>query len=156
MLPSIAAHAVTVYTTAGDLVADPMCGIGTTLVEAVHHGRDAVGVELEARCGPAPPPATPPPPANKVPTGAGMVIRGMPPSWRSHGTGGHQPSYGSNVHRLVRPGPGGITKSGWVTDIGLPRTEALRLLRNGVATQRAATALRTLLIVHAQRDKGLS
>ncbi|MDH6120275.1 modification methylase [Kitasatospora sp. GAS204A] len=49
MLPAIAAHAVTTYTNPGQLVLDPMCGIGTTLVEAVHCGRDAVGVELEGR-----------------------------------------------------------------------------------------------------------
>ncbi len=47
MLPAIAAQAITDYTQPGDLVLDPMCGIGTTLVEAVHLGRDAVGVEYE-------------------------------------------------------------------------------------------------------------
>jgi DNA modification methylase len=31
MLPAIAAHAVDAYTSPGDLVLDPMCGIGTTL-----------------------------------------------------------------------------------------------------------------------------
>ena len=49
MLPAIAATAITRYTRPGDLVADPMCGIGTTLVEAIHLGRDAIGVEYEAR-----------------------------------------------------------------------------------------------------------
>jgi len=49
MLPALARHAVTVYTSPGDLVLDPMCGIGTTLVEAVHLGRDAIGVDLEPR-----------------------------------------------------------------------------------------------------------
>ena len=49
MLPAIAAHAVHTYTEPGDLVLDPMCGIGTTLVEAIHLGRDAVGVEYEPR-----------------------------------------------------------------------------------------------------------
>jgi len=49
MLPAIAATAITRYSEPGDLVADPMCGIGTTLVEAVHLGRDAVGVEYEPR-----------------------------------------------------------------------------------------------------------
>jgi SAM-dependent methyltransferase len=49
MLPAIAAHAITHYTQPGDLVADPMCGIGTTLVEAIHAGRDAIGVEFEDR-----------------------------------------------------------------------------------------------------------
>jgi len=48
MLPAIAAQAITDYTAPGDLVLDPMCGIGTTLVEATHLGRDAVGVEYEA------------------------------------------------------------------------------------------------------------
>ena len=47
MLPAIAAQAIADYTDPGDLVLDPMCGIGTTLVEAVHLGRDAVGVEYE-------------------------------------------------------------------------------------------------------------
>ena len=48
MLPAIAARAVATYTGLGDLVLDPMCGIGTTLVEAIHLGRDAIGVEYEA------------------------------------------------------------------------------------------------------------
>ncbi|KNE83837.1 MULTISPECIES: TRM11 family SAM-dependent methyltransferase [Streptomyces] len=47
MLPAIAAHAIRAYTNPGDLVLDPMCGIGTTLVEAIHLGRRAVGVEYE-------------------------------------------------------------------------------------------------------------
>jgi modification methylase len=49
MLPAIARHAITAYSQPGDLVLDPMCGVGTTLVEAVHLGRHAVGVELEVR-----------------------------------------------------------------------------------------------------------
>ena len=49
MLPAIAATAITRYTVPGDLVADPMCGIGTTLVEAAYLGRDGLGVEYEAR-----------------------------------------------------------------------------------------------------------
>ncbi|GAA3449642.1 TRM11 family SAM-dependent methyltransferase [Dactylosporangium matsuzakiense] len=49
MLPAIAAHAIAAYTQPGDLVLDPMCGIGTTLVEAVHAGRDALGIEYESR-----------------------------------------------------------------------------------------------------------
>lgn len=47
MLPAVAAHAIDHYTAPGDLVLDPMCGIGTTLVEAVHAGRRAVGIEYE-------------------------------------------------------------------------------------------------------------
>src|SRR6266511_1711012 len=41
------AHLVADYTRPGDLVFDPLAGVGTTLVEAVHLGRDAVGMELE-------------------------------------------------------------------------------------------------------------
>jgi DNA modification methylase len=47
MLPEVVRHAVTHYTKPGELVLDPMCGIGTTLVEAVRLGRRAVGVEYE-------------------------------------------------------------------------------------------------------------
>lgn len=48
MLPAIAAQAIEAYTEPGDLVLDPMCGIGTTLVEAVHLDRCALGVEYES------------------------------------------------------------------------------------------------------------
>jgi len=47
LLPAVAARAIAHYTKPGDIVLDPMCGIGTTLVEAVHLGRRAVGVEYE-------------------------------------------------------------------------------------------------------------
>jgi hypothetical protein len=47
MLPAIAARAVATYTQPGDTVIDPMCGVGTTLVEAIHQGRDAIGIEYE-------------------------------------------------------------------------------------------------------------
>jgi len=49
MLPAIAATAIARYTRPGDLVADPMCGIGTTLVEAVCLGRRGLGIEYEDR-----------------------------------------------------------------------------------------------------------
>jgi modification methylase len=49
MLPALARHAIERYSRLGELVVDPMCGIGTTLVEAAYLGRDAVGVELEPR-----------------------------------------------------------------------------------------------------------
>jgi DNA modification methylase len=49
MLPAIARQAIGAYSQPSDLVLDPMCGIGTTLVEAIHLGRDAIGVELEPR-----------------------------------------------------------------------------------------------------------
>jgi modification methylase len=49
MLPELARRIITEYSPPGGLVVDPMCGIGTTLVEAAALGRCAVGVELEAR-----------------------------------------------------------------------------------------------------------
>ena len=49
MLPAIARQAIAAYSHPGDLILDPMCGIGTTLVEAIHLGRTAIGIELEAR-----------------------------------------------------------------------------------------------------------
>jgi modification methylase len=49
MLPAIARHAIQRYSRPDDLVLDPMSGIGTTLVEAIHLGRHAIGIELEPR-----------------------------------------------------------------------------------------------------------
>jgi hypothetical protein len=49
MLPALAARIVGEYSTAGQLVVDPMCGIGTTLVEAAALSRRAIGVDLEPR-----------------------------------------------------------------------------------------------------------
>jgi modification methylase len=49
MLPELARRAIEHYSDPGDLVLDPMCGIGTTLVEAIHLGRHALGIELEER-----------------------------------------------------------------------------------------------------------
>ncbi|MFC3499891.1 TRM11 family SAM-dependent methyltransferase [Micromonospora krabiensis] len=49
MLPHLAAHAISSYTAPGELVLDPMCGSGTTLVEAMHLGRHAIGVDVEPR-----------------------------------------------------------------------------------------------------------
>ena len=49
MLPELARAIIRAYSDPGELVLDPMCGIGTTLVEAIHLDRDAVGVELEPR-----------------------------------------------------------------------------------------------------------
>jgi modification methylase len=49
MLPELARRLVAEYCPTGGLVADPMCGIGTTLVEAAALGRRGVGVELEPR-----------------------------------------------------------------------------------------------------------
>jgi modification methylase len=49
MLPALARRAIETYSDPGELVLDPMCGIGTTLVEACLLGRRAIGVELEPR-----------------------------------------------------------------------------------------------------------
>jgi modification methylase len=119
MLPAIAAHAVASYTQPGDLVFDPMAGIGTTLVEAVYAGRDAIGVEYEPRWSDIAD-------ANLAhahthgATGHGAVIRGdatildalLPTAL--HGTVAlvvTSPPYGPTVHGLVRPGTDGVAKS---------------------------------------------
>jgi hypothetical protein len=49
MLPAIARYLIATYTEPGDLVADPMAGIGTTVVEAMHLHRHGIGVEYEPR-----------------------------------------------------------------------------------------------------------
>jgi tRNA1(Val) A37 N6-methylase TrmN6 len=119
MLPAIAAHAIGAYTEPGDLVLDPMCGIGTTLVEAAHLGRDATGVEFEGRWADIAA-------ANirlahtQGATGRAMVVRGdattladlMPSAL--HGRFAlvvTSPPYGQAVHGLVRPTADGVVKS---------------------------------------------
>lgn len=49
MLPTIARYAINTYTDPGDTVLDPMAGIGTTMVEAMHLDRHSVGIEYEQR-----------------------------------------------------------------------------------------------------------
>ena len=49
MLPELARRIITAYSRVGDLVVDPMCDIGTTLVEAAALDRRCLGVELEPR-----------------------------------------------------------------------------------------------------------
>ncbi|WP_244252208.1 TRM11 family SAM-dependent methyltransferase [Micromonospora antibiotica] len=49
MLPHLAAHAIGAYSSLGDLVFDPMCGSGTTVVEAMHLGRQGIGMDIEPR-----------------------------------------------------------------------------------------------------------
>jgi len=49
MLPTLARRLVESYSQPGDWILDPMSGIGTTGVEAVHRGRHYVGIELEDR-----------------------------------------------------------------------------------------------------------
>lgn len=118
MLPAIAAHAIAAYTTPGDLVLDPMCGIGTTLVEAAHAGRDAIGVEYESRWSDIAD-------ANithahrQGATGRASVIRGDATRLLSlvpAALAGQvalvvtSPPYGPTVHGLVRPGVDGVAK----------------------------------------------
>ncbi|HTC71878.1 MAG TPA: DNA methyltransferase [Solirubrobacteraceae bacterium] len=47
MLPELARRAISAYSDPGDVVLDPMCGVGTTVVEASHLDRRGIGVELE-------------------------------------------------------------------------------------------------------------
>ena len=49
MLPELARRIITEYSKAAALIVDPMCGIGTTLIEAAALGRRAIGVDLEDR-----------------------------------------------------------------------------------------------------------
>jgi tRNA G10 N-methylase Trm11 len=49
MLPSIARYLIHTYTQVGDWVCDPMAGIATTIVEAIHLRRHGIGVEYETR-----------------------------------------------------------------------------------------------------------
>jgi modification methylase len=49
MLPELARRIITEYSTPGQLIVDPLAGIGTTIVEAALLDRRAVGIELEER-----------------------------------------------------------------------------------------------------------
>ncbi len=46
MIPQIAQKLIRLYTKPGDIILDPFCGSGTTLVEAVLNSRSAVGVDI--------------------------------------------------------------------------------------------------------------
>jgi modification methylase len=114
MLPALAAHAITTYTKPGDLVLDPMCGAGTTLVEAVRAGRHTIGVDIE-------PAFADLAQANlnlaerDGATGQGMVVCGDATELprllprRLRGTVDlvlTSPPYGQRTHGLVRSAPG--------------------------------------------------
>lgn len=118
MLPAIAAHAIVTYTEPGELVFDPMAGIGTTLVEAVHLGRDALGVEYESRWADIADANLARAHARGV-AGRGAVIRGDATQLSAllpavlHGRVAMvvtSPPYGPTVHGLVRPGADGVAK----------------------------------------------
>jgi hypothetical protein len=47
MAPDLAAALIHDYTEPGDWVLDPLAGVGTTLIEAIHAGRNGLGVEIE-------------------------------------------------------------------------------------------------------------
>ncbi|WP_414943858.1 recombinase family protein [Amycolatopsis sp. cmx-11-32] len=49
MAPAIARHAITAFTRPGDVVLDPDCGAGTTIVEALRSGRHAIGLTGQRR-----------------------------------------------------------------------------------------------------------
>jgi len=122
MLPAIAATAIARYTRPGDLVADPMCGIGTTLVEAIHLGRDGIGAEYEPRWA-AIAAANIAHARRSGAAGTAQVIRGdarQLPALLPPGTAGRaalvvtSPPYGPSVHGQVRAeqrhGGGGVEK----------------------------------------------
>jgi DNA modification methylase len=47
LIPAIPAWAIACFSKPGDLVLDPFCGSGTTLVEAILAGRKAIGIDLD-------------------------------------------------------------------------------------------------------------
>ena len=49
MVPELARRIVESYSAPSDIVVDPMCGTGTTLIAAAAAGRRAIGVEIEER-----------------------------------------------------------------------------------------------------------
>lgn len=50
LLPALARRVIDTYSDPGDLVVDPCCASGTTLIEAVQLDRDALGVEADPTC----------------------------------------------------------------------------------------------------------
>jgi tRNA G10 N-methylase Trm11 len=48
MWPQTAAHAIAAFSRPGEWVLDPMCGIGTVMVEAIRLGRSGIGIDCES------------------------------------------------------------------------------------------------------------
>src|SRR5437763_1267879 len=114
MLPAIARYLIATYTQVGDWVCDPMAGIFTTIVEAMHLGRHGIGVEYEAQWARLAAANIRLPTAQGA-TGTGEVVHGdsrhlpalIPPDL--HGRIAlvvTSPPYGPSTHGHVRtPGP---------------------------------------------------
>jgi hypothetical protein len=118
MLPAIAQTAIGRYTKPGELVLDPMCGIGTTLVEAVWLDRRGLGVEYEPRWAEVAR-ANLAHAAAQGASGSGAVITGDARQLLDlihaevHGEVAlvlTSPPYGSSVHGQVNAGPGKVVK----------------------------------------------
>jgi modification methylase len=119
MLPAIARHTINAYSHPSELVLDPMCGIGTTLVEAIHLGRHAIGIELEPRWAQLAQANTSHARANGA-TGTASVITGDArhlPNLLDPELAGRvglvltSPPYGASIHGQVTPRPGqGVAK----------------------------------------------
>lgn len=122
MLPDLARYAIESLTEPGDLVFDPMCGAGTTLIEALRLGRHAVGVDVEPEWASLARSNIAHLRARGV-GGYGHVVtadaRGLPdslpPAYREQMTGRvalvlTSPPYGSATHGRVRDTEAGIVK----------------------------------------------
>jgi SAM-dependent methyltransferase len=119
MLPALAAHAIGSYTVPGAVVLDPMCGSGTTVVEAVRAGRHGIGVDIEptftalARANLRLAAQHESIGAGRVVTGDAAALTRLLPG-RLRGTVDlvlTSPPYGRRTHGLVRPVPGrGVRK----------------------------------------------
>jgi hypothetical protein len=116
---------IAIYTRPGDLVIDSMCGIGTTLVEAIHLGRNALGVEYENRWAELAR-ANVQHAIDHMKRGRGEVVRGdarhldtlVDPAYQGEVTlVVTSPPYGASAHGQVRAssetGSPGVVKRNW-------------------------------------------
>jgi modification methylase len=118
MAPALARAAIETYTSPGDVVVDPMCGVGTALVEAAHAGRDGFGIEYEAhwaalaQANIALARHDGAPGAAEVAVGDCRDLRALLPAGMAGQVGLvlTSPPYGASTHGLVRCGPDGVHK----------------------------------------------